>query len=705
MFRFVLFLCIPLVLLAKEVNIGVVAISGIETSIKEWTPTIEYLKNTLPEHKFKLISIEPNEINTLKKLIKEEKIDFIITQPAIYVELQLDLGVSRILTMVKENGIAEFGSVFIVHEDSSIETIEDIEGKKLSAVAPLGFGGWLVGYNELIERGIDPMSNSLVSFEGTQINVINSIVDGKSEVGVIRTGMLEKLKEKDFEGLDRLRVINMQNIKGFPFSLSTKLYPEWALAKTRHVSNDLSKEVATAFLTISKDTEAVDKAFYHSWTFPYSYEPVHELMKRLRVGPYKEYGKMSLQEIVYEYKYFFTLLLFSFLLLVSFLFYSKYMNKKLRENEALKNMALANLETIFDIQASLLFVIKDKHLVKVNTAFLNFFGFISISEFLESEKNIEEYFEYVEDSSYISFEQYANKWMDPLIDDLHDNHKVKILGKFFLINSRKLPLESASYIVMLNDISYMEDNKAYLETQIEIAKEDIVKKERELYKQSKQAAMGEMISMIAHQLKQPLSVISILLNRVILNIELDQFSKENVVENIGVATHHISLMSSTIDDFRDFFKPNKQHKSFLLEHCIHSVVNLLTPILQESNISVIYETDISIELVSLENELFHVVMNIINNAKDVLVAKQVTAPMIYINVIKNSDNLVLTIEDNAGGIDEAIIDKVFDQYFTTKENSGTGLGLHMSKMIVEESLGGRLSVVNGKYGAQFSITL
>ena len=178
MFRFVLFLCIPLVLLAKEVNIGVVAISGIETSIKEWTPTIEYLKNTLPEHEFKLISIEPNEINILKKLIKEEKIDFIITQPAIYVELELDLGVSRILTMVKENGISEFGSVFIVHEDSNIETIEDVEGNKRSAVAPLGFGGWLVGYNELSERGIDPMQNGLVSFEGTQINVIKSIIDG-----------------------------------------------------------------------------------------------------------------------------------------------------------------------------------------------------------------------------------------------------------------------------------------------------------------------------------------------------------------------------------------------------------------------------------------------------------------------------------------------------------------------------------------------
>jgi len=147
---------------AKEVNIAVVAISGIETSTKEWTPTIEYLQNILPHHHFILYPVEPYNIERLKQLVKEEEIDFVITQPAIYIELELELGMSRILTMIKRNGVAEFGSVLITRKESGLTKIEDIKGESVSAVAPLGFGGWLVGYNELKKKGIDPIAEELV---------------------------------------------------------------------------------------------------------------------------------------------------------------------------------------------------------------------------------------------------------------------------------------------------------------------------------------------------------------------------------------------------------------------------------------------------------------------------------------------------------------------------------------------------------------
>jgi len=118
-----------------------------------------------------------------------------------------------------------------------------------------------------------------------------------------------------------------------------------------------------------------------------------------------------------------------------------------------------------------------------------------------------------------------------------------------------------------------------------------------------------------------------------------------------------------------------------------------------------YEEKGDIEVLSLENELFHVIMNIVNNAKDAFATNPVEKPEIYINAIIEDEHVILSIEDNAGGIDENIIGKVFEQYFTTKEDTGTGLGLHMSKMIIEESLGGSLTVTNGNYGAKFSIVL
>jgi two-component system sensor histidine kinase TtrS len=705
MYKLLLFLLLPVCIFAKEVNIAVVAISGVERSTQEWKPTVDYLQTVLPHHHFKLHSIEPHDIKRLKKLVKEEKIDFVITQPAIYVELELELGMSRILTMIKRNGFAEFGSVFITRQDSKLEEIEDIKGENVSAVAPLGFGGWLVGYNELMANGIDPVAEGLVSFEGTQLKVIKAVLEKKSSVGVIRTGMIEKLKANGYENIELLRVLNAQHLEGFPFALSTALYPEWALAKSHNTPNALSKEVATAFLSITQEMKAAQSAGYESWTFPYNYQPVHELMKNLRVGSYKEYGKMEPEEILFEYRYFFSIMSLIFILLISFLFYSRYMNNRLSREQALKNEALSQLETIFDIQDALLFVLKDNVITKANTAFLNFFRLGSLDEFLRYKKPIEEYFEDMDDVAYISFERYGDKWAQELLNNENGHYKVMIFNTPFAINMRKLPSQRNSYVVMLNDIGYMEDNKAFLESQIEIAKEHIVENERELYKKSKQAAMGEMISVIAHQLKQPLGIVSVIHNTILLEAELGEFSKEMVVEKLKTAGEHIGLLSSTIDDFRDFFKPNKVPKSFLLGHCVNSVLNLLRPILDERHITVVYEEEGDIEVLSLENELFHVIMNIVNNAKDVLTENSVEEPKIYINARKEEEHVLLSIEDNAGGIDENIIAKVFEQYFTTKEDAGTGLGLHMSKMIIEESLGGRLSVTNGNHGAKFSIIL
>ena len=131
----VLFLSLPL--FSKEVRLGVIAISGLENAKKEWTPTVDFLKHTLPQHHFTLVPIEPHNIVKLKTLITEEKIDFVITQPAIYVELELELGVSRLLTMIKEEGISQFGSLFITYKHSGLKSLSDIKGKKLSADAPL----------------------------------------------------------------------------------------------------------------------------------------------------------------------------------------------------------------------------------------------------------------------------------------------------------------------------------------------------------------------------------------------------------------------------------------------------------------------------------------------------------------------------------------------------------------------------------------
>ena len=705
MLRLCFILVLPFLLLAKEVNIAVNAPLGLETATREWTPTLNYLQEKFPQYTFNLLPFQPDNVSELQELVFKEKIDFVITQPAIYIQLELNLGMSRILTMTKENGISEFGSVFVVRDDSDIQTINDIKDKKISAVAPLGFGGWLIGYNELLKKEIDPLQDKMVSFPGTQINVINDVIQKKSSVGVIRTGMLEKLEEKGFSDLQKLRVVNVKKKKDFPYHLSTDLYPEWTLAKARHTSNELAKEIAMAFLSIQKDSDIAKSAHYESWTFPYNYQPVHDLMKSLRVGVYENHGTVSFEEVVDKYKYYLLLLALLFISLVLFLLYSRHINAKLFYEKLLKSSALEHLETVFDIQVSLLFIIKDNEIVKMNKAFMNFFKVESKSEFMQKQKKIEEYFEDVGDERYWHFSDNNENWIETLLNKKDDHIKVKIFNTIFLLNIRQFPSEENSYVCMLSDITYMEDSNAYLEAQIDIAKDSIIEKEKELNRQSKRAAMGDMISVIAHQLKQPLGVMSILHTKILVSLQMDMFTKDDVLEKITTANKHIDIMSTTIDDFRDFFKPDKKIKSFLVRHCFTTVLDLLSPVLEKNKITVKFDGGKNISVLSIENELFHVLLNLINNAKDVLVAREIENPEISISIKRDGELCTITIEDNAGGIDDTVIDKIFEPYFTTKKDFGTGIGLNLSQMIIEESLGGLLSVKNGELGAKFKIVL
>jgi len=286
----------------RKVNVLVIAIYGVENSKDEWQPTINYLQSSLPQYEFKLIPITPIELTRIKELVANQEIDFIITQPAIYVDLELNFGISRILTMVKKGGLAEFGSTLITRSDSGIKSIEDLHGKTIGGVSKLGFGGWLVGFKEMLAHGFDPYKDAKeVKFFGDQSIEIQAVLDGVVDAAVIRTGMLEKFSESNRINLDDFRVLAPKQYPGFPMAVSSALYPEWAFARTRSSANELSKAVALALLSLGSNSSITQKAGFQEWTFPYDYQPVHDLLKELRVGPYKDYGKITVRGFIAQH--------------------------------------------------------------------------------------------------------------------------------------------------------------------------------------------------------------------------------------------------------------------------------------------------------------------------------------------------------------------------------------------------------------------
>jgi len=224
--------------------------------------------------------------------------------------------------------------------------------------------------------------------------------------------------------------------------------------------------------------------------------------------------------------------------------------------------------------------------------------------------------------------------------------------------------------------------------------------------QSRHAAMGEMISMIAHQWRQPISVIAMDANNVLIDIELDSVENNSLKEDVSDILNQTQHLSKTIDDFRNFFKPHKLKDTVLVSDVFDEALHVIDKSFENNDISFesSYKTDTQIEIFS--RELLQVFLNILKNAKEELVQRKEENRKISNRIYENEENIIVEISDNAGGIREDIMAKIFDPYFSTKDaKNGTGLGLYMSKTIVEKHLLGTINARNTQEGALFRITL
>jgi len=233
-----------------------------------------------------------------------------------------------------------------------------------------------------------------------------------------------------------------------------------------------------------------------------------------------------------------------------------------------------------------------------------------------------------------------------------------------------------------------------------------MERERLLKAQSKNAAMGEMISMIAHQWRQPLAAISATSATIELKASFHRLTDDVAIEKAQNISRYSQQLSETIDDFRNFFKPDKERKETTYDELVTSVLSIIEVPITTQGIQLSQELKCHETFSSYPNELKQVVLNLIKNAEDVLLEKAIEAPHIKITTYKKEGQYILEVSDNGGGVEEEVIGNVFDPYFCTKgAKDGMGLGLYMSKMIIEEHCGGMLSVYNGDEGAVFKIIL
>lgn len=304
---------------AGLIKIGVRAHNGVSQGLQQWKATADYLTEKIPEHEFIVVPVV--NINDLIVAVSRDEFDFVLANPSMAMELEVRAGITPLVTLInKRQGkpYTKFGSVIFTRADrTDINTIKDLKKKSFIAVSPKGFGGWLVARREILKQGVNPEKDftRLAFSNGIQEDAVTAVQSKSFDAGVVRTDMLERLEQEGKIRLSDFKIINPQTTKDFPFAHSTPLYPEWPFSKLKKTSTQLAQKVALALLTMPKSHHAAKTGQYVGWTVVEDYQPVRELLKELKVGPYKNRAEPDFFDLIRQYWQWFVM--FVVLLLIS----------------------------------------------------------------------------------------------------------------------------------------------------------------------------------------------------------------------------------------------------------------------------------------------------------------------------------------------------------------------------------------------------
>ena len=480
-----------------------------------------------------------------------------------------------------------------------------------------------------------------------------------------------------------------------------KIYYEQKLDK------DIKEYIKKFYAFIeSKDSAALTKLRIES----------HTLLTRLNevVKVYEKEGKLKLQKLENREKYLYIITLFVLLFEALFIFYPA--SKKIKENTLELEKAVEDrtkeLQKSLDIVSK--YVIYSRTDLKgiityASEAFCEVSGY-SKEELLGKPHNIIRHPD-------MPKEAFKQMW-DTIKAGKAWSGEVKNLkkdgGVYWVLANISPEYDNAGNIIGYAGVRHnitsekeIEELNANLEKRVQEEVEKNKEKQMMLYEQSKSAQMSEMIINIAHNWRQPLSIITTAASGLKLQKEMDILTDdiyETSLENILLSSKYLS---KTLDKFSSLVNEDMELKDFILQEKVDAALDLILPALKEKEIKLtrVY-SDEKIKLHSMPNELSKVILNIVTNSKEALLNRKIKDPLIDLHIDKHDKTVLITIEDNAGGINDDIMPKIFDPYFTTKHQSvGTGMGLHISYVIVTKALNGKIYAKNSNNGVKFYIEI
>ncbi|MBN2809080.1 MAG: PAS domain S-box protein [Deltaproteobacteria bacterium] len=331
----------------RDIFIGVLAKRGAALCLQRWRPLADYLSHKISGKRFHIVALPFDQVEAA---VVEERVDFILVNPSLYINLEVKYKVSRILTMIQKTGdflSAEFGGVlFHLAGRSELNDMMAVRGRTLVAVDETSFGGWQTVYYELHELGLSLKYDLQgLRFAGSHDQVVYDVLAGRADFGVVRTGVLESMSRDGLIDLKRLEVVYEHGggRNHLPFLHSTRAYPEWALARMELTDDALSKKVALALLALQPADEVCRRCEIGGWSTALSYFSVHNLLQTLKLPPYEHLGQVTVAQVFRQYYYFIVSLLLAFLLIVGAVVNLLRVNRRVRALQEIQKKTIADL--------------------------------------------------------------------------------------------------------------------------------------------------------------------------------------------------------------------------------------------------------------------------------------------------------------------------------------------------------------------------
>ncbi|GAB6043780.1 hypothetical protein JCM17961_44610 [Endothiovibrio diazotrophicus] len=683
-------------------RIGVLSHRGYEATLANWSPTADYLSQKVDGYRFSIVPLNFEEIGPA---VGAGRVDFVLANPGIYVTLEVRYGIARIATLNNLRGgipYNVFGGVIFTRADrTDIRQLSDLVGHRFMAVDETSLGGFQMAWRELSEADIDPYSDfSSLTFAGTHDQVVMAVRDGRADAGTVRTDILERMERAGRIDGDEFRVIHPQVHFEFPFRHSTALYPEWPFAKVKGTSNELAQRVAVALLDMPSTHPAAVAGSYAGWTVPLDYQPVHELFKELRLGPYRDLGRFTLLDVARKYWYWLLTALTVLLMMGSVLAWVARLNKALaraklgleRENEMILRAVGDGVYGV-DLQGRCTFA---------NPALERITGWKADELIGENQHDLLHHTRAdgsphppVECPVFATFRDNVSHYVDNDVFWRKD-------GTSFPVEYVSTPVrndegDTVGAVVVFRDVTARRQ-----------AEEQLCQHQAELAHSARLSSMGEMASGIAHELNQPLAAIATYTSACIRMLKGGASSQQEVLEVMERVSAQAERAGGILRQIRSFIrKEEPEWKPVELNQVTHQVKTLLGTEARRKGVPFRLElADGLPPVIGYQIQLEQVVFNLARNAIEAMAETPAEQRELVIATACSGESVEVAVHDrgHGHGLSDEVFGRLFDPFFTTK-SSGMGLGLSIARAIIESHNGQLSATPRPEGGAIFRFVL